>query len=407
MDAATLRTQLAIRLPAYMIPSGFTFLDRLPLGATGKIDRNGLVAPSLDAVTNARDRIPPVTDTERKLTQAWEHILQTSGIGTNDAFFDIGGHSLLALSLIHDVNEVFGLNLPVRFVINEPTIARQAAVIDQLRLYTPVERTKYPLIVPIRAHGRRTPFFLVAGGFGGEAELLVYAKLADYLDPDQPFYGMRIRGIDDLEEPARSVEAIAAEHIAEIRKVQPRGPYMIGGSCVGGIVAFEVAQQLKRRGEQIGLLVLIDSRFPSWRWYARYVVNSALRDLREGNFGKLMGGPFKTSDDQTIEREKFRIGRIYLRRTLQYEPEPFDGNITFIVCENQRDRDMTRGWKILARGGLTMRYVPGDHYTHLRQHAAETGRELNDCLRIASSALRSNHSMRDDAIQAAIEVMYL
>src|SRR5262249_58320076 len=114
------------------------------------------------------------------------------------------------------------------------------------------------------AGGGEPAFFLVAGGFGGEAEVLVYAKIARHLDSQRPFYGLRARGVDELVEPHETVEQMAAEHVREIRAVQPHGPYFIGGSCVGGVVAFEIVQQLRARGEPIGALVLIDSAFPTW-----------------------------------------------------------------------------------------------------------------------------------------------
>src|SRR5262249_58686003 len=120
-----------------------------------------------------------------------------------------------------------------------------------------------PPLAPLRLGGNKPPFFLVAGGFGGEDELLVYARLARYLDSQRPFYGLRARGVDELVEPHETVERMAAEHVREIRAVQPHGPYFIGGSCVGGVVAFEIAQQLRARGETIGSLVLIDSQFPT------------------------------------------------------------------------------------------------------------------------------------------------
>jgi len=380
IDAAGVRAGLASRLPTYMIPTGFTFLDHLPLGPTGKIDRRNLPPP--ETVPEAADvvRVASSTQTEKRLLGIWEQVLGVDGFGTGESFFDLGGHSLLALKLVHDVNAAFGLDLPVRFVINEPTVARQGAVIDQLRLYAPAQQTAYPLIVPLRREGGRKPFFLVAGGFGGEAELLVYVKLAEHLEHG-PIYGLRIRGVDDLVEPGASVEAIAAEQVAEIRKVQPKGPYLIGGSCVGGVVAFEIAQQLRRLGEEIALLVLVDSRYPSWIWYWRYVIATLRSDLASGQFKEKLLARFRGSVERAIERRKFQIGRLYLRRTLGYSPRPFAGEIALIISEKELRRyNPTRVWKTLTPYPLTVHPVPGDHFTHLRQYAAETAAALDKCL---------------------------
>jgi thioesterase domain-containing protein len=379
-DTAAIRGELAKRLPAHMIPSGFTLLDRLPLGSTGKIDRKNLPLPEAVPEIAKTARVAPATPTEEQLHAIWSRVLEVDDFGTGDGFFDLGGHSLLALKLIHEINTTFGLDLPVRFVIIETTVGRQAAVIDQLRLYAPKQPAPHPLVVPLRAGGTRRPFFLVAGGFGGEAELLVYARLAEHLEDGRPIYGLRIRGVDDLVEPGESVEAIAAGHVAEIRKVQPKGPYFIGGSCVGGVIAFEIAQQLQHQGEEIALLVLVDSTYPNWIWYWRYVSRAWLIDLRSGQLKQKLLDRLEGSRDRAIERRKFQIGRLYLRRILVYSARLFSGKISLIVSEQLRNRDPTRIWKALAADGLIIRAVPGDHVSHLRQHAAETAAALDECL---------------------------
>lgn len=372
-DVSEVRRELATRLPAHMIPSGFTLLDRLPMGPTGKIDRRSLPPPDPAAAKEDAAEIAPTTETERRLLAIWQGVLEAEGFGTAESFFDLGGHSLLALKLVHDINAAFSLELPVRFVINEPTIARQAALIDQLRLYAPPARSPaYPLVVPLQRGGSHKPFFLVAGGFGGEAELLVYARLADHLDRARPFYGLRIRGVDDLVEPGVSIEAIAAEHIVEIRRVQPKGPYFIGGSCVGGVVAFEIAQQLQQQGEEIAALILVDSTYPSRKWYWRYVARTFWRRFKADGLRALASAP-----DGAIEKRRFQIGRRYLARTLQYRPRPFAGCLSLIISERQRHRDPTRMWRALAAGGMELSYVPGDHFSHLRQYAAETGAAID------------------------------
>src|SRR5262249_50852555 len=140
----------------------------------------------------------------------------------------------------------------------------RARFIDRKNLYRP--------LLPLRQSGPKPPFFLVAGGFGGEAELLVYARLTRFLDHRRPFYGLRARGVDDLVDPHKTVEAMAAEHIGEIRQIQPCGPYFIGGSCSGGVVALEIARQLHQRGEAVASLILVDSSFPRWFGYLWYVL---------------------------------------------------------------------------------------------------------------------------------------
>jgi amino acid adenylation domain-containing protein len=377
-DAASIRAKLIDRVPDFMIPSGFTFLEELPLGPTGKVDRSRLVVPKPPVEEHLPHLVVARSATEERLARIWERLLGSNHVSVNDPFFDIGGHSLLALKLVHEINLQFNLELPVRFVINEVTISRQAKAIDHLLAYTNPRKISFPIVVALREEGHRKPFFLVAGGFGGEAELLVYAKLTDHLDPEQPFYGLRIPGVDDLVEPA-SIEEIAAQHVREIQAIQPTGPYQIGGSCIGGVVAFEIAQQLLAQGQTISRLVLVDSRYPSKFWYYRYVARRAVADFRDQKTSifRLMKKP----RGQDIPSMKNHIGKSYLRRTLRYRPRPYPGKIVLIISEAQRRRKPARVWIQLAKKGLDLRYVPGDHFSHLRQYACETGRQITECLR--------------------------
>ena len=308
------------------------------------------------------------------------------------------------MQLIHEMNSALGLELPLRLLFTAPTVAGQALEIERMRaaandgLPPP-----HPILVPFRGAGSKPPFFLVAGGFGGEVELIVYAGLARYLDHQRPFYGLRIQGVDDLAQPRETVEKMAAEHVAEIRRVQPHGPYFIGGSCVGGVVAFEVAQQLRAQGETIGSLILIDSRFPGRSWLLRFLLGEfwrsevlpLARSYRRGaaEFRAALKEKItmliNPSPEQRVGRKKVQIGWKYLRRTLHYAPQPYPGPITLIVCEAQKIADLTRVWRDVAAGGLDIHEVPGDHFTHLRAYAAVTAARLDACLEAARHRLRN------------------
>jgi amino acid adenylation domain-containing protein len=358
------------------------------------------------------------SDIERVVAGIWSEVLGVEAAGPEDDFFASGGHSLLAMKLIHDVNEACGVELTVRSLLVDPTLGalvrevegadgvpESGSAVPESGAVVPVpaeaERATepHPPLVPIRAEGELPPLFLVAGGMGGEQELLVYARLTRYLNPDQPFYGLRARGVDDLVEPHESVEAMAAEHLEEIRKVQPRGPYYISGSCVGGVVAYELAQQLRADGEEVPVLVLIDSNFPTRpRMIRNQVVNLWKDTLPPGvaRPGGLRGVAaraqdrarvlFSPTEEQRIGMRRSAIGNRYLRRILGYRPQPYDGKLIFLACEEREVEDAARVWKDVAAGGLEVRYLPGDHYTHLRDHAATTAATLDDCLRRAREA---------------------
>jgi amino acid adenylation domain-containing protein len=390
-----LRPYLLERLPDYMIPADIIVLDALPMLPSGKLDR--LALPTLSSRHSAHPTgIAPRTPTEVALAGIWSHVLRLERVGVEDDFFQAGGHSLLALQLQHQLNSAFATQLPLRLLFEHPTVAGQAKEIERRR--DAVERlaslAANPLLVALRHGGSKPPFFLVAGGFGGEAELLIYAGLVRHFDGDRPLYGLRIRGVDELTEPRASIEEIAAEQLVEIRSLQPHGPYFIGGSCIGGVVALEIAQQLSSQGETVAALVLIDSVWPSWGWYLRNQLtglwhNEVLPLKRlfweaPMRFGTALIDRVKSavmpSTEQRVGRQKMRIGRAYLRRTLAYAARSYLGPITYLRCEEQGGRDPMRRWRDLARGGLEIHVVPGDHDTHLREHAAATAARLTACL---------------------------
>jgi thioesterase domain-containing protein len=237
-------------------------------------------------------------------------------------------------------------------------------------------------VVPLWRGEGLPPFFMAVGGVGGEAELLVYAGLARHLDPRQPFYGLRARGVDDLVDPHESVEAMAAEHRQEIRKLQPRGPYYLGGSCMGGMVAFELARQLRAEGEEVALLLLLDSPFPSrLRLMLNRVVNY-WRNTREHGLRAML----KPTDEQRIGHRKTAIGNRYFGRMLRYRPQPYDGKLTLVACAERRRSDPARVWREVVGGSLEIHEIPGDHYSHLRDHVATTAACLDECLRRARQA---------------------
>jgi amino acid adenylation domain-containing protein len=360
-------------------------------------------------------------EVETVVAGIWAYVLAVDAAAPEDDFFASGGHSLLAMKLIHDVNDACGVDLTVRSLLVEPTLGALVREVERARAdggareldradgdgaaqpAPAAEPTaQHPPLVPIRPEGSLPPLFLVAGGMGGEQELLVYARLTRYLNPDQPFFGLRARGVDDLVEPHESVEAMAAEHLEEIRKVQPRGPYYVSGSCVGGVVAFELAQQLRAGGEDVPLLILIDSNFPTRPRMIRNQLRNLWKDtlppgvarpeglrgvaVRARDRGKVL---FSPTGEQRVGIRRSAIGNRYYRRIIAYRPRQYDGKMVFVACDNREVEDAARVWRDVAAGGLEVRYVPGDHYTHLRDHARTTAACLDDCLRIARQEHRA------------------
>ncbi len=423
-----LRSYLSRKLPAYMVPAVIVPVESLPVTPSGKVDRaalaeqlthRGLEGQPLGEALESESEAG--TGIEDVVVRIWSEVLGVDGAGAEDDFFASGGHSLLAMKLIHDVNDSLGVEVTVRSLLVDPTLGalvREAERDLARRSLTTVPSagppasgsshseglsaspdtsapsdTRYPPLVSLKPGGDLPPLFLVAGGVGGENELLVYANLARFLDLRQPFYGLRARGVDELVEPHESVEAMAAEYVEEIRKVQPQGPYYLSGSCVGGVVAFELAQQLRAAGEEVAILMLIESYYPSRRRVMRRQLINLWRDPLPPGAGRGGGLPYVAArarhrakrllaptEELRVEKRRSAITKRYLRCILRYRARPYEGKVTLLACEDRHVRDAGRVWRDVSVGGFEIRYISGDHYTHLRDHAQTTAAEMDDCL---------------------------
>lgn len=188
---------------------------------------------------------------KEELTRIWQNILGVGSIGIDEDYFDLGGDSVLAVQLFAQIERVFGVKLPLATLYEAPTIAELARILSG-----EVSSSGWSPLVPIQTSGSRPPFFCFHGAGGN---VLSYRKLSQHLGSDQPFYGLQCRGLDGSAEPLTTIEEMAALYVEQIRHVQRRGPYLLGGYCMGGTVAYEVGQQLCAAGESIALLALFDT----------------------------------------------------------------------------------------------------------------------------------------------------
>ncbi|EYF01034.1 Long-chain-fatty-acid--CoA ligase [Chondromyces apiculatus DSM 436] len=251
MDAKELRHYLAQRLPAALIPAAFVSLEAIPVTTNGKVDHRALPAP---APIRAEGFAVPRNELERRMVQLWQELLGVHAVGIRDNFFEIGGHSLIAVHLMARIQQAYGQHLPLSALFAHPTIETLAA-----RLTGTDEGAPWSPLVPIQPKGGRLPFFCVPG-LGGN--VLYLHRLAHALGPEQPFYGLQSVGMDGRATPHATLEEMAAAYLQAIKQVQPSGPYHLGGHSFGGQVAFEMAQQLRRAGEEVALLALFDSGPP-------------------------------------------------------------------------------------------------------------------------------------------------
>jgi thioesterase domain-containing protein/acyl carrier protein len=250
---AELRAALGEKLPDYMVPSAFVFLGELPVGSTGKVDRKALPAPTAGA-REGDGYAAPETAAERALAEVWEEVLEVVPVGVDDDFFALGGHSMLAVRLMSRLRRRLGAEIPLSALFERPTIRGLAALVE-----SGAERPAWSPLVPIQPAGDRVPLFFVHP-IGGQ--VLGFADLARALGPDQPFYGLQAPDLTRAGDQETTLEEMAASYVAAIRALRPTGPYLLGGWSFGGMVAFEMAQQLARAGEEVPLVAILDTTSP-------------------------------------------------------------------------------------------------------------------------------------------------
>lgn len=247
-----LRTWLRSQLPDYMIPTWFVELPEIPLTPNLKVDRKRLPEVDLSKIsTGERIQLGPRNVVERQLMNLWKEILQIDSLGIDDNFFELGGHSLLAARLMSRIEKVTGKRIPLASLLQYPTIEGLANIIRSNDY-----QNQWRCIVPIREGGDKLPLFCIHAAGGN---VLLYRELANRLGSQRPVYGVQSSALEHGLPKAKTVEEMATEYVAEIRKLQPHGPYHLAGYCLGGTIAYEVARQLRAEGQEIGVLALLDT----------------------------------------------------------------------------------------------------------------------------------------------------
>jgi amino acid adenylation domain-containing protein len=416
-DVENLRMYCRIRLPEHMVPSAFVHLEKLPLTSSGKVNRTALPAPANARAGGGVSRmfVAPRTAIEEQLVVMWEEILGVNDVGVTDDFFDLGGHSLLAVRLAAQIEDSYGRRFPVSTLAQTRTIERLAVMLSMPETSGP----STPL-VDLQPAGANRPFFLVHG-IGGE--VLSFRRLAHCLAPSQPLYGLRAKGSDSVEEPLPDVESMAAYYLDAIRRVAPQGPYLIGGYSSGGTVALEMAQQLRARGEQAALVVLIDADAPPSDGAARTDLRTGIEYLRNLATWAIDDDFFRAGVTATADRMRSkgrvayaRLQRMVMRETVPvdirdalgvwqfpdqhraflevhsraleaYTPRPYDGPMVLLRARTAalsawRPPDL--GWGPLAKGGLSIKKISGAHDNILTEPRVRTlAAELQACLNAA------------------------
>jgi thioesterase domain-containing protein len=408
MTSAELKRYVRERLPEYMVPEAIVVLEKLPVTANGKIDRKRLPSlsdarPSIEGVF-----VAPRDALELQLVQIWERLLDVHPISVTDNFFDLGGHSLLAISLMTEIQEVTGQQLPLTALFQGGTIEGLASILRRV-----ASSISWSCLIELQASGTKKPLFFVHPGGGN---VLCYFDLARCLGLDRPFYGFQTPGLYGELPLYTRIEDMASYYIEAMKEIQPEGPYFLGGWSLGGIIAYEMAQQLVAQGQGVCQLFILDTGVQFLREEhieeddeqideATQLIGLlgealliSMEDLEsfEGDeridyvLKRAMSANLIPPDvDIAMARSFLKVFNVNGRARRNYIPQVYPGIVTLFKTAVQPSmppsdgttpgeevadttQDPTMGWCKFAAGGVRVIDVPGNHQTMVSMPHVET-----------------------------------
>ncbi len=420
-STAALRDALKKSLPDYMLPAALVSLPSLPRTPNGKLDRDAL--PSPEGANESNGAVRPYLSLQVQLVEIWQELLGTRGIGIRDDFFELGGNSLLALRLLHRAEVVSGKAILPAVFFSDPTIEFLAAELARQA------NDEAPAVLKVNERGADTPFFYLHGDlFGGG---FYSSKLSRALGSERPFYVLPPVHVRTRSH-ALSIEEMAGEHLQTLRTVRPHGPYVIGGFCLGGIVAYELAQQLAAGGETVEMLLLIDAEpsdrtlratrllcelFGHWlgweepaqlnqfrRWWLRREQlelwqkadkrtqwRLAFRQLRKLT-RKSRSRQEQAASVCTSSPEKRRdVPSTFLWAAAGYRPREYHGPMVVLLSEDllHRGDHLEEAWTGLA-AKASVRSLRGSHLECITAHVDDLAQTIDTCLHQSAEPAFSN-----------------
>lgn len=433
VDEDGLRRDLLRTLPPYMVPAVFETLESLPRTASGKLDRQSLPNPR-QRTRSRRPFVAPSTPLEHFLVDACQKTLNVERVGLRDSFYELGGTSIQGATLLamlqeelgdriqttalFDLTEIGDLSnyvarhhaetVAVRFGAESALLSardeRGGRSADNPAQPGVVREQVTDLIVPIQPEGCQTPLFMVhpPGGI-----VVCYQPLAHCLGGDQPLYGIRARGLHGEADLPTDLREMAAEYVEAMRAVCPTGPYCLGGWSLGGVVAYEMAQQLRRQGEAIRVLLLLDTTIPQGAANQQYLTGETSTGLEYGldvtleQLGELgpdqqlpylwdharkLGVIDEAAPESLVKQVLSDLKRLFhshLQLASQYAIKPYPGRIILMRPLDAPVEVATtpdRGWRQLARD-VDVHFVPGQHHSMVKEpHVKVLARKLQACL---------------------------
>ncbi|MBP8823678.1 MAG: amino acid adenylation domain-containing protein [Flavobacteriales bacterium] len=369
------RDHLRTALPDHMVPTAFVILPELPLTANGKVDKRALPMPEHRAQVMHTRHVQPRNAKEELLAKLWAEALGVPTVGVHDNFFDLGGHSLIGIQLLARVEERFGKRLPLNSLFQAPTVAALAKLVHGKEGPAGLKN-----LAALQPEGSRMPFFCVHGDEANH-------HIMRHLGKDQPYYAFFHQGEQGAPFEHHGVEGIARHYANELLSVQPEGPFLLGGYSFGGIVAYEMAQQLTAAGHEVPLLALFDMPAPDI-----FVKNMKLEEKLHEPIKRVV---MRNLVERALAKGRIRSHRLqhfhiidnYNRAIMDYRPKPYNGPVTvFKAAGTQGTDDM--GWADLVTGHLDVHVLPGDHYSLIKDpEVALLVRELSRCIDRAVSRI--------------------
>ncbi len=406
-----LRHQLATWLPSYMVPASIVILDELPRNANGKVAR-----PLLHEMVNTLALSMPerkfvfASETERRVAMLLGELLPGGSVGPDENFFDVGGHSLLAAQLMVRIHQTFGADLPPRDFFAEPTVAALARSIGQIMhgdrgvSYTPTVRsTGIDAVQVVTGKQGYRPFFLMPGANGSLQILMQYQELFRRMGNHWPIYGLVTNAADDPNALFATMDELVSSSLTTLRRIQPQGPYLIGGECLGGKLAYEMARVLVQEGEQVNLLLLdapLRERATKFAWGRKLLVRGMGRSLyfmqqwgarlthhwqqarqlgwREGRQYAVERLAALSPNSQSEVRQLYLARRNYLQLLSDFEPtQPYALAVTVILSEHRHRNQPS--WGTLTHS-VQEHIVPGDHLNYLQVSGEEVAARVRYAL---------------------------
>ena len=366
-----LREAAAGVLAGHELPAMFVPIRELPLRANGELDRHALPTPERDAlVATDRQRVTP-DELETRIIEVWKKELELVAVGLDDDFFDLGGSSIDAVAMFSALDKTHGYDLAPTTLLHAPTVRDLAAVIR-----AGAGARSQESLVPIRALGTKMPLICIHGGGGG---IFFVRNMAERLDADRPVFALQAAGFDGTPPPYRPVEDMATRYLNELRMVQPHGPYALTGLSFGGLVAWEMAQQLRSAGEEIAMLALLDTKpFERLSAATLQAIDEAALGVKHRRVWRLVGLSWRKG--QRIAKkillacwlktgrplpDLFRLRNSYFwplhaRAAREYEVLPYDGFVT-IVSEQGATEIHREVWDDRITGGYEITEVQAAH----------------------------------------------